>query len=116
MNTEQTSTATQTPTHKTGRPRKYHTAEEYAEARKRYYEARKLKIKTKKAEQREEFNIIELMNNLKSDEQKEIERMLVHNVYAQEQMTVLLEILKNLSPQITPNIQEEAPQQNDTDC
>ncbi len=113
MSTSSVSVSVQAAPAKVGRPRKYHTPEEHAEARKRYYEARKLKIKTKKAEQREEFNITELMNNLKSDEQKEIERMLLHNVYTQEQMTVLLEVLKNLSPQITPNTQEEAPQQND---
>ncbi len=93
---------------KVGRPRKYHTLEEYAEAQKRYYENKKAKIQQQKQQQRE-------IDAQKSDSQKRLTKMLQDNVYTEEQMMMLLEILEKMPPQITPNTPTEAPPQSDTD-
>ncbi len=82
---DNTQTAQTTPK-KVGRPKKYHTLEEFSEARKRYYATKRAKIQ-QQAQQRKELDA------RKCELQRQLTRMLQDNVYTEQQMKLVQEVL-----------------------
>ncbi len=95
-----TNTATTT---KRGRPRKYHTPEEYAEARKRYYTAKKAKIQQKAQHRRD-------INAQKCELQKQLEWTLEINAFPEYIMEQVWDVLQDavlLREHIREELEEE---------
>ncbi len=102
-----TNTATTT---KRGRPRKYHTPEEYAEAKKRYYATKKAKIQ-QQAQHRRDINARKCeLNAQKCELQKDLERTLEINAFPEyiiEQVWDVLQDAVLLREHIREELEEE---------